>query len=124
MRESLKTDRTGKAVDGEASDGGKARVGGGRVRSAMHHGVGDFDAGGESVEDEAAGFLFEDLDQLSVRGEVFVVAEDGCGEVAVEGASGAKHVLRVVAVDQQGVGAEDFAGKLGLGDELIKTHGE
>ena len=56
----------------------------------MDHGVGDFDAGGESVEDEAAGFLLEDVDEFAIGGEVVFVAKDGGGEVAVEGAGGAR----------------------------------
>ena len=48
----------------------------------MNHGVGDFNAGRKSVEDEAAGLLFEDGYKLAVGCEVVVIAEDGGGEVA------------------------------------------
>lgn len=48
----------------------------------MHHGVRDFDAGGEAVEDNPAGFLLEDVNQFAVGGEVVFISEDGCGEMA------------------------------------------
>ncbi len=121
MGEVLEADGAGEAVDGEAADGSEAGVGGGWIGAAVDHGVGDFDAGGESVEDEAAGFLFEDLDEFTVGGEVVFVAEDGGGEMAVEGACGAQIVARGIAIDEQGIGAEDFAGKVGLGEELIEA---
>jgi hypothetical protein len=37
--------------------------------------VGDFDAGGEGVEDEAAGFLFEDVNEFAMGEEVVFIAE-------------------------------------------------
>ena len=51
----------------------------------MHHRVRNFNAGGKTVEDESAGFLLKDADELPVGGEVVFIAEDGGGEVAVEG---------------------------------------
>ena len=82
LREVLEADGAGEAVDGEAADRGEARVGRGWIRAAVNHGVGDFDAGGESVENEAAGFLLEDMNEFAIGGEVVFVTEDGRGEVA------------------------------------------
>ncbi len=107
MRESLKADGAGEAVDGERANRGEARVGGGGVRPSVDHGVGDFDAGGKAVEDDAAGLLLEYLDQLAVGGEIFVVAEDGCGEVAVEPLGDEFHI-DCVASNEKRIRAKDF----------------
>ena len=74
----------------------------------------DFDAGGESVEDEAAGFLFEDVDEFAVGGEVVFIAEDGGGEVAGEGVGGLEVVLCGTAADEECVRAEDLVGEVWL----------
>jgi hypothetical protein len=124
LREVLEADRAGEAVDGETADGCEARVGGRGIRAAVNHGVGYFDAGGESVEDETARFLFEDLDEFAIRREVIIVAEDGCGQVAFECAGGTHKILRAVAVDQQCVRAKDFVGELRLCHKLIEADGE
>ena len=124
LREVLEADGTGEAVNGEAANGGEAGVGCGWIGAAMDHRVGHFYAGGKSVEEQAAGFLFEDGDEFAIGGEVVVIAEDGGGEVAVEGARGAQIVMRGIAIDKQCVGAKDFVGEFGLADELIEADRE
>ncbi len=61
--------------------------------------MGDFYAGGVAVYEEAAGFLFEDLDELAMGEEVGFVAEKGGGEVAVQRAGGTEGSLPCVAGD-------------------------
>ncbi len=86
--------------------------------------MGDFDAGGKSVEEDAAGFLFENGYEFAIGGEVVVIAENGSGEVAVESSRGAQIVMRGIAIDEQCVGAKDFVGEVGLADELIEADRE
>ena len=74
----------------------------------MNHGVGDFDARWEGVEDQAPGFLFEYMNQFAVGGEVLFIAEQRCGQVAVEGGSGAQKVLWLAALHQKRVRAKDL----------------
>ncbi len=74
----------------------------------MNHGVGDFNAGRESVEDEPTGLLFENLNQFAIGGEIVFIAKNGRGQMAIEGAGGAQIVLRVVATYEQRVRAEDL----------------
>ena len=90
----------------------------------MDHGVCDFDSRGECVEDEAAGFLLEDLDEFSIGGEIVFVAEDGGGEMAGEGVRGAQVVVRAGAVYEERVRAKDFVGEMWFTDELIEWNAE
>src|ERR1700739_2350149 len=124
LREVLEADGAGEAIDCKAADRWEARVGGGWIRTAVNHGVGDFDAGGESVEDEAAGFLFEDVDEFAIGGEIVFVSENGRRQVAVESVCGAQVVFCGIAVYEQSVGPEYLVGELGLGYELIEAYGE
>ena len=85
----------------------------------MHHGMGDFNAGGKAVEDEPAGLLLEDLNQLAVGGEVFFIAKQSCSQVAVEGGGGAKIVQCAVAVYKQRIGAKDFLGQRRVREQVV-----
>ena len=90
----------------------------------MDHRVSHFYSGWESVEDEAAGFLLEDVDEFAIGGEIVFVAEDGGREVAGERAGGAEVVRRRVAVDEESVGTEDLVGEMRFPDELIERDAE
>jgi hypothetical protein len=90
----------------------------------VHHGVGNFDAGWESVEDEAAGFLFEDVDEFAIGGQVVFVAQNGGGEMSGEGAGGLEIVLCRTAADEECVRAENLVGKVRLAQELVERDGE
>src|SRR5690348_7746479 len=90
----------------------------------MDHGVTDFDSGGEAIEDQAAGFLLEDLDEFAVGGKVGFIAKDGCGQVAFEGASGVEVVACGVAVDEERIGAEDLVSEVWLANQLIERNTE
>ena len=94
LREVLIADGAGEAQDGLAADGGGAAVGGCRVRAAMHHGVRDFHAGGEAIEDEAADFGLQYGDEFGVVAEVVFGSEDGCCEVPGQRACGGEHLVR------------------------------
>jgi hypothetical protein len=50
----------------------------------MHHGVRDFDAGREAVEDETADFAFENRDQIRKLMHILFCTVDRCGQVALE----------------------------------------
>ena len=108
LRKSLEADRACEAINGQAADRGKPRIGGRRVGSAMHHGVADFDAGGKCVEDQPSGLLFEDLNQFAIGGEIVFIAEDCRSQVPVESMRGAQIIAGVFAANQQRVGSEDF----------------
>jgi len=85
----------------------------------VHHRRGYLDAGGEAVEDEAAGFALKDGDQIALGSQVGVGAEEGCGQVAVESFGGAQVAGCGGAVDEQRVGPEDFFGELRLLEEFF-----
>ena len=124
LREVLEADGAREAVDGLRADGGEARVAGGRVWAAVDHGVGDLNAGGESIDDDAACFLLENLDELAVEGEVVLIAEYCCGEVAVKRARGAEIVGCGFAVDEKRVRTKYLFRKLRLREELVEADGE
>ncbi len=77
----------------------------------MHHGMADLNARREAIENDPARFLLEDVNQLAIREEVFVVAQESCGQMAVEGRGCPQIILCVLAMDQQRVGAKDFIGQ-------------
>ena len=79
MRKILKADGPSETINCEAADGCEARIGCGRIRATVNHGVRNFDAGGESVEDDASGFLLKNVDELAIGGEIVFVSEDGRG---------------------------------------------
>src|SRR3974390_2295102 len=90
----------------------------------MNHGMRYFDAGWESIEDNAPSFLLEDLNEFPVRGEVVFITKDRCSEMAGERMSSAEIVVGGVAVDQQRIGSKNLIGEFGLADELLETDGE
>jgi len=118
--EGLVADGADEAEDGCGADGGEAGVGGGGIGPAVDHGVGDFDAGGEVVEEDAARDAGELVEQRCVVGELGVTAEDAGGELAVDGVGGAEEVGRALAADEEGGGSEDLVGEVGAGEELIE----
>jgi len=124
LGEVLEADGACEAVNGKAAHGGEPWIGSGGVGASMDHGMRDFDAGGESVEDDAAGFLLEDLDEFAIGGKVVFVAEDGGGEMAGKGAGGLEVVLCFAAADNEGIGAEDFVGEFRLAQELVEGNRE
>lgn len=91
--EALEADGAGVAEDGSGADRGAGAVRGGGVRAAVDHGGVDFDAGGEAVDDEATGFLLENLEKVSGLGEFLVGGVDGGGELALKTVCGGDHIL-------------------------------
>lgn len=89
----MPADRAGVAEDGSGPDGGAGTIRGGWVGAAVDHGGVDFDSGGEAVDNETAGFLFEGLEKVSGLGEFFVGAVDGGGELAFELSCCSEHVF-------------------------------
>jgi len=122
LGEVLEADRTDEAVDGEAADGREARVGGGGVGASVDHGMRNFDARGEAVEDDAAGPLLEEVDEFAVGREVLFVPENRRGEMAGEGAGGLEVVLCGTAADEERVGAEDLIGEFRLAQEFVESN--
>ena len=72
---------------------------------------------GNAVEDEAAGLLFEDRDQVAMRGEIVFAAKDGCGEMTIKRLGHAQIIGRRRAVNKQRVGAEELFGEGRLAQE-------
>ena len=87
----------------------------------MDHGVRDFNAGGKRVEDKPACLLLEKMNELTIGGKVFFIAEDGGGEVALESFRGAEKILRRFAIHQQSVGTEDLFAKSRRDKKLIEA---
>ena len=83
----------------------------------MHDGVRDFDAGGETVDDDAAGDGLEAGDERGVQAEFGIGAMDGRGEVAVQGAEDGVDFARIGAPDDERARPEDFFLEGGVGDE-------
>ena len=90
----------------------------------MHDGVRDFDAGGEAVDDDAAGDGFEAGDERRVLAEFGIGAVDGRGEVAVQGAEDGVDFTRIGAPDDERARAEDFFLQRSIGDEGLGFGGE
>src|SRR4051812_23912049 len=106
-------------VDGGGADAGGSAVRGGGVGAAVDHGVGDFDAGGPAVHQEAADLGLEDVDEVGVVGEVGVGGVEGGGEVALEVPGGGEEFFAGAGGDGDGAGAEDFLGDLGVVGEVV-----
>ena len=83
----------------------------------MHDGVRDFDAGGEAVDDDAAGDGLEAGDERGVLAEFGIGAVDGRGEVAVEGAEDGVDLALIGAPDDERARSEDFFLQGSVGDE-------
>src|SRR5690349_14569171 len=66
VRKILKTNLSRKPKDGARADGGGAAVGRGRVWATVHHRVTDFNASRIAVENQAAGFCFEQTNQILI----------------------------------------------------------
>ncbi len=122
--EVLVADGTEEAVDGHGADGGGAAVGGGGEGAAVDHGVADFDSCGKAVDEEAAGFAFEDGEEEAGGGGVGVVHLEGSGELAVEVVGGGEELGLVGTLDEEGGGAEDFFEEMGGGEEVGGGGGE
>ena len=71
MRKILKANGTGEAVDRQASDRGETRIGRGGIGAAVNHGVRNFNARGESVENDAPGLLLEDGYEFAIGREKY-----------------------------------------------------
>src|SRR5277367_1422376 len=84
----LIADGTGEAKDRQGADGSGARIGAGRVRTAMNDGIAEFQAGGVTVVNNSADFIFEDRDEFGEFDDVLLGAVNGGGEMAVQSASG------------------------------------
>lgn len=123
-REGLVGDGAGPALDGGGADAGEAGVGGGGVGAAVLHGGADFDAGGVAIEDEAAGFALQDVEEIGGLGEVFGGAVEGGGKLAVEALEGFLELGEAAGADEEGVGAEDFGVQATLGEEIGGIGGE
>src|SRR5690554_3099571 len=53
-RQILIANRTQEAINRRTTDGGSARIGGGRVWSSMHHCMAHFDSGGPAIGQDAS----------------------------------------------------------------------
>lgn len=96
----LITDRTGKAKDGLRADGSSAAVGARGIGSAVNHGVTNLNACGIAVENDAADFVSEDLEQFGEFPKVSLGAVNRGGEMATETSSGVEEVLWVGEMNQ------------------------
>ena len=74
----------------------------------MHHGVADFDAGGETVDDDAAGAALEQRKKRAGERGVLLGEMEGCGQLAIEILGDGDELFGAGAFDEQGRGAEDF----------------
>ena len=77
----------------------------------------DFDARGKTVEDDAAHFCFEDVDEFRVFLKIFRSAMDGGGEMPREVFSRFEDLLFVGVADYESGRAEVFGGQVGVGLE-------
>lgn len=101
--EVLETDGADKAIDGERANRGGAAIAGGGVGAAVHHGVTDFDAGGEAVDDEPSGFALESGNEIGGIREVGLGAVQSGGKLALKRTQEGKQILAIfIANDQRG----------------------
>ena len=61
LREALEADRAREAEDGGRPYRGELRIGSGRIRTAVVHGMAHFHAGRKAVKDKASGLLRQAL---------------------------------------------------------------
>jgi len=92
----------------------------------VHHGVRDFDAGGEAVEHQAVDLAFKYRDQIRKVPQILFGAMDGRGQVAFESARNGENLLSTGFARDYVMHAEMCAkdGKLtGLRVDVIADHG-
>src|SRR5262249_53414342 len=106
----LESDSSSEPVDGAASDGSAAAIGGGGVRTAMHHSVADLDTGRISLEHDAADSSVENLQEPSGGGLIFSGQVDGRREIGFGVAGDGQSFIQVAVADENGGGAKDLGG--------------
>lgn len=115
-REVLVAHGADEAEEGGWADGGEARIAAGGPGASMLDGGVDLDAGGNSVGNDAAGDFFaggKEGFQMGIAGG----GEEGGGELTADRAEDLVDLLEIVAVDDEGEGAEEFVSQEGVGKE-------
>ena len=74
----------------------------------MDLGIHHFDAGGETVGEDATGFPFEDGHQTAAKVGIGIVEMQGAGQLALQAAGNLLHLGGVADADDQAEGTEDF----------------
>ena len=112
FRNVLVSDWPQESFDRASADRGAARVGGGGVRAAVHHGVTNLDAGWPAVEQNATGLEFEDRQQCAGGVIVGFVGVHGRGQLALDVLGDGTHLGGVGTAHDQAGGSEHLGLKL------------
>ena len=120
----LVANRTREALDGSGADARETLVTRGGVGPAVIHRGGNFHAGGEAIDDEAAGLALEDGEQVAGIGEIFRRGVDRRGELAFEMMGDAQQIGVAAGIDEQRIGSEDFLVQRGVLEEVFRIGGE
>ena len=99
--------RAQEAVDGQRTDGGAARIRGGRIRPAVHHGVAHLDAGRVAIEQQPAGLLFQHRHQFCECSQVGRLGNHGRGKLTVKAMQRLDQLGLVSRFDQYCGGAKN-----------------
>ena len=112
LGKSLVTNRPAKTENRLAAYRGRASIGGRGIGAAVHHGVGNFNAGGETVEHQPADFVLQNRNQIAELVKVGFRAMNGRGQMAAQIAREFEHLGAVGVADDQGRRTEDLRRQL------------
>ena len=83
----------------------------------MHHGVGNFDPGRETIKYQPANFGLQDRDQIAELAQIGFRAMNGRSQMAAQVAREFQYLGAGGVADYQGRGAEDFRSQFRISQE-------
>ena len=108
-------------MDGRRPDRGRSRVGGRRIRAAVLHRRAHLDSCWKAVDDQPAGFVFENRYQRGVFRQIRRRAVNRRGQLSVEAMRDGFHLLARTAADDDRRRAKYFFAQFWMPDERLRA---